>query len=165
MVHLFTIMDSTQTTALSFGLRAPLRIHTMLSQQTVDQILALLKEDSLSQREIARRTGVSRGTVCAIANQRRKVRPVPARWDQLCLFTGPIVRCPRCGGRVYAPCRLCYIRDLKQAEADRALFAADAERFDQAEARGALGPAVASSSACTSDQTTGVTTTLSPSRK
>ena len=64
-------------------------------------------------------SGVSRGTVSAIAQGKRddlRRRPIDD-WDEP---LGPLVRCSECGGRVYAPCRLCRIRRLKADErADR----------------------------------------------
>jgi hypothetical protein len=92
----------------------------MLPQRIVDEIKSLLRAGRLSQREIAGRLGVSRGTVNAIANDRRpERRRTPSPGEPLPLFHGPIIRCPRCGGRVYAPCRLCEIRDLKARDARR----------------------------------------------
>lgn len=92
----------------------------MINDKTLDEVRRLLALGRLSQREIARQTGVSRGTVNAIANARWKKRPSREANDETDhLFKGPIVRCPTCGGRVYMPCMLCHIRDLKTAEAEQ----------------------------------------------
>lgn len=90
----------------------------MIAQQVVEHIRELLRQDRLSQREIARQLGVSRGTVNAIARGKRpdyeaqrKPRPgaiVPP--------SGPYVRCPVCGARVQMPCLACQIRSLRSGD-------------------------------------------------
>jgi transcriptional regulator with XRE-family HTH domain len=74
----------------------------------------MLAEGGLSQRKIAKATGVSRATISAIA---RGARPdyearIRARSMEFELL-GPIERCSTCGARVYMPCRLCRVRKLK----------------------------------------------------
>lgn len=91
----------------------------MVPQDKIDVIRRLLADGKHSQRQIATLTGVSRGTVGAVALGKRDDRlPRPAdEWDAP---SGPILRCPGCGGLVYSPCRLCRMRDLKATErADR----------------------------------------------
>ena len=81
----------------------------MLAPCVVEEIRRLLAEERLSHRQIARLTGVSRGTIGAISmgrrpnyeQLRRNRRPDPLA------PTGPPKRCPGCGGMVYMPCRLC----------------------------------------------------------
>lgn len=84
----------------------------MLSRALVFEVRRLLVAGELSQRQIARQTGVSRGMVHAIANGRRTARfaeekrpddPTP---DILSLPE----RCPVCGYRVYLPCQICRAR-------------------------------------------------------
>jgi transcriptional regulator with XRE-family HTH domain len=86
----------------------------MLAPSMVGEIRRLLADDKLSQRKIARRTGVSRGTVAAIAAGRRPdyERLRAARQEDALEPTGPLMRCPQCGGKVYLPCRLCHARKL-----------------------------------------------------
>ncbi len=81
----------------------------MIAAHLVEQIEQLLAEGKLSQRKIARLTGVSRGTIGAIALGKRQQRP-----RRICLWeeepevpASPPQRCPDCGGMVYMPCRLC----------------------------------------------------------
>lgn len=83
----------------------------MLSEAQVATIQRLLKYSALSQRDIAREVGVSRGTVVAISRGRRRPRadgppaaaePAPA---------GPAIRCGGCGALVYPPCRACRLRE------------------------------------------------------
>lgn len=85
----------------------------MLSRHIVDQIKALLDQKQLSQRAIARRLGVSRGTVNSIATGRRIEAEIS---DETLLHDRPPERCPGCGGLVYLPCLLCEIRQLKRLE-------------------------------------------------
>ncbi len=85
----------------------------MLAPKTVDEVHRLLSEGKLSQRAIARRLGISRGTVCAMATGRR------GNCESLARANGggnsskpadPSERCPGCGAMVYMPCRLCRAR-------------------------------------------------------
>ncbi len=87
----------------------------MIAPALVEEIRGLLSASGLSQRKIAARLGVSRGTVNAIALGRRADRATPARQaDGLPAPAGPAVRCPGCGGRVQMPCLLCYVRAWKK---------------------------------------------------
>lgn len=86
----------------------------MIRPSVVEEIKRLLAEGRHTQREIARRTGVSRGTVGAIAAGRRPEYEA-ARESQAADSegpTGPPQRCRGCGGLVYRPCRLCRVRRL-----------------------------------------------------
>ena len=84
----------------------------MITATVVDEIQRMLREGRLSQRKIAARIGVSRGTVNAIAMGKRLCRrdDRPAADHGFTPPAGPPVRCPGCGGRVQMPCLLCYIR-------------------------------------------------------
>jgi hypothetical protein len=77
----------------------------MIPEWRVQQIKALLAAD-LTQREVARRVGVSRSTVHAIANGRRRARS-SARPPRSAPAEQKYSRCPGCGGLVLQPCRLC----------------------------------------------------------
>jgi hypothetical protein len=83
----------------------------MHSTSLVQEIDRLLRTSTLSQRQIAARLNVSRGTVSAIASRRRglygKEPDDPA--SPITPSTPP-ARCPRCGYRVYLPCLICRIR-------------------------------------------------------
>jgi len=86
----------------------------MIASPVVDEIKRLLSDGELSQRKIARRLGVSRGTVGAIASgkrpdyeARRRIRK-----DSFITPAGPPVRCPGCGGMAQAPCLACHVRAL-----------------------------------------------------
>ncbi len=85
----------------------------MIHPARVELVRQLLDAHKHSQRTIARLAGVSRGSVSAIAAGRRPdyaERP-PAPDDEYWMPSGPIARCPKCGGRVFSPCRLCEVRD------------------------------------------------------
>ena len=88
----------------------------MLSLALVDEIDRLLQDGRLSQREIAARLRVGRGTVNAIANGRRGLYgkgPVAA--DPTPSIHGlPPERCPRCGFKVYLPCLVCRTREYRE---------------------------------------------------
>ncbi|MCA9103499.1 MAG: helix-turn-helix transcriptional regulator [Planctomycetales bacterium] len=87
----------------------------MIAPVLVAEIKRLLANSSLSQRKIAQKVGVSRGTVSGIANGSRPDYEAIRRereQEEALAPTGPLMRCPSCGGMVYAPCRLCHIRAL-----------------------------------------------------
>jgi hypothetical protein len=84
----------------------------MITPQIVTEIRRLLGEDLLSQRKIARLMGVSRSSVAAISSGKRPDYDLlrQSREDEWEEPTGPAVRCPECGNRVYMPCQLCRVR-------------------------------------------------------
>ena len=86
----------------------------MLVNSMVKEVRRLLGEGKLSQRKIARVTGISRCTVSAIASGKRPDYP-PRRptADEPWKRSGPRERCPTCGGLVYMPCRVCRLRSRK----------------------------------------------------
>jgi hypothetical protein len=84
----------------------------MLSPAKVSEIRRLLARGNISQRQVARELGISRGTVDAVASGKRPDYPVRiVEEDYECLL--PPVRCRGCGGMVHGPCRLCRMRALK----------------------------------------------------
>lgn len=88
----------------------------MIGSGMVAEIRRLLAEGRLSQRKIAKLTGISRATISAIASGRRPdYQPRPAN-DLFDRPQGPPRRCLGCGGLVYLPCKLCRVRAWKCAE-------------------------------------------------
>lgn len=88
----------------------------MIAPGVVSEIRDLLAEGGLSQRTIAQRMGVSRGTVSAIARGKRP-NSGPHRGaasEQFVPPGGPPRRCPGCGGMVQMPCLVCHVRAVKQ---------------------------------------------------
>jgi hypothetical protein len=84
----------------------------MILPLVVDEIRRLLQQRELSQRAIARRLGVSRGTVNTIFSGKRRDRVCCGLdHDAPC---GPPERCPGCGGMVQMPCLVCRIRWLRK---------------------------------------------------
>lgn len=91
----------------------------MLSPAKVAEVEQLLAAGSLSQRAIARRAGVSRGTVAAIASgTRRKKPPRPIAGPPFNITASP-ARCPQCGRRVHLPCWACAVEAIKQSRGYR----------------------------------------------
>ncbi len=88
----------------------------MIATTLVREIRELLRAGELSQRKIARRLGVSRGSVNAIARGKRPDRSArrSAFADGFVVPTGLPRRCPGCGGMVQMPCLLCYVRAIRQ---------------------------------------------------
>ncbi|MEM6797965.1 MAG: helix-turn-helix domain-containing protein [Planctomycetota bacterium] len=78
----------------------------MLALSVVKEICRLLEEENLSQRKIAKKLGVSRGTVSALATGRRGVhgREPNEEADEP---VGPPARCGSCGMLVVMPCVYC----------------------------------------------------------
>ena len=87
----------------------------MIAAEVVHEVRNLLTAGTLSQRMIAQRLGVSRGTVNAIARGRRPDRvsrpknPADDFIPPACLPR----RCPGCGGLVRMPCLACHVRAIK----------------------------------------------------
>lgn len=88
----------------------------MLSLSVVEEIDRLLKEGELSQRKIAARLGVSRGTVSAIASGHRGLygKEPDSHNDDPLHHDSPPERCPRCGFFVYMPCLVCRARAYRR---------------------------------------------------
>ncbi len=84
----------------------------MLPRVLVLEVKRLLDEGALSRRAIAAQTGVSRGSVNAIANGDRGLHG--AEPEELTGEFPPrdlvASRCLECGGMVYMPCVLCEAR-------------------------------------------------------
>jgi len=86
----------------------------MIDDDVVCEIRRLLGERRISQRDIARRIGVSRGTVNAIARGRRVGRPRTERPGAGFIApSGRPVRCPGRGALVQMPCLACQLRSLR----------------------------------------------------
>ncbi len=84
----------------------------MLQKEKVLEVKRLLDEGCLSRRAIAEQTGVSRGSVNAIANGDRGLHGAgPEEVLQFPFRSTVAKRCPGCGGLVYMPCVLCEARD------------------------------------------------------
>ena len=87
----------------------------MLPLHQVQEIRRLLDEGNLSQRKIAKRLNVSRGTVGAIASGQRGIYGRESTRDELDIcYELPPERCPGCGAMVYKPCILCRTHDYQQ---------------------------------------------------
>ena len=83
----------------------------MIAPARIEEVRRLLAEGVHSQRAIARLTGISRGTVTAVAAGRRPdYVPRPKADAASPLPRGPCRRCRRCGALVYMPCRACAVR-------------------------------------------------------
>jgi predicted XRE-type DNA-binding protein len=102
----------------------------MLSAALVLEIRRLLDEGELSQRAIARKLSVSRGTVANIANGRRGLHG--ADEDREGIGDEPPAaprRCRGCGGMVYEPCLLCRARGFRRRVEESRRLARKAARL------------------------------------
>jgi hypothetical protein len=87
----------------------------MHSTAQLDRVRQLLADGKLSQRKIARLTGVSRGTISALAHGKwRRYEPRPRESDTPFDPDGIPVRCNGCGGMVLMPCLACHVRKLRE---------------------------------------------------
>jgi len=94
----------------------------MISPEIIAEAARLLLTRELSQRQIAARLGISRGTVLAIAKQRRPLtlcrtsRAATAKQQRryaqhLTLHAARLPeRCPECRNLVQLPCQICASR-------------------------------------------------------
>jgi hypothetical protein len=99
----------------------------MLTRSIVEEIAKLLSEGRLSQRKIAARLGVSRGTVGAIASGRRGIYGKEPFEDdsEPMICASPPQRCRHCGYLVSVPCLVCRTRQYRERQ--RRLAARDRE--------------------------------------
>lgn len=86
----------------------------MIAPAVVQKIRQFLAGGELSQRKIAARLRVSRGTVLSIARGRRPEEATSQQGDNFFDPDAPAERCRGCGGMVKMPCLLCHIRRLKK---------------------------------------------------
>ncbi len=88
-------------------------VGAMLSPSVVSEVRRLLALGELSQRKIARLTGVSRSVVRRIATGKRKGRTAKPKEAWEIAGTGKIGKCPTCvrGESQIALCGLSYSRD------------------------------------------------------
>ncbi|MEM8865035.1 MAG: helix-turn-helix domain-containing protein [Planctomycetota bacterium] len=83
----------------------------MLTLSKVKEVRRLLDEGELSQRKIAAKLGVSRGTVSALATGKRgDYGREPTEAEP----AGPPTRCKTCGWLVYLPCVRCEALDYQR---------------------------------------------------
>ena len=89
--------------------------YQMLALGLVNEIKRLLEPKDLSQRQIAKRLGISRGAVGDVAKGRRRTAAINMD-EELTAFSDESVlgRCPGCGGKVYMPCLLCQTRSFQR---------------------------------------------------
>ncbi len=84
------------------------------------EVRRLGETSQLSHRALARQLGISRASVSNILHGRWQPRlKLHDEDDPLGEQLGTPERCHGCGGRVYKPCRLCYVRGIKAREAAR----------------------------------------------
>ncbi|HTU24939.1 MAG TPA: hypothetical protein VMF30_06055, partial [Pirellulales bacterium] len=97
----------------------------MIAQSKICEVQRLLLVGGLSQRKIAKMVGISRVVVGAIADGSRPDYEARrrARLEEYPETLGPLGRCGGCGGLVYAPCRLCRVRAIKERQRDAARLA------------------------------------------
>lgn len=86
----------------------------MITNVTVKKVIELLREGKWSQRQIAKMTGVSRGSVGAIARGARKEPRFEAYEEDKRIIppSGTPTRCHCCGRLVQKPCLACQIRTI-----------------------------------------------------
>lgn len=90
----------------------------MLPLSVIEETRRLLDEGGLSQRKIAAKLGISRGTVGAIASGRRGIygRESVSRDPLSPDMESPPERCRSCGGLVHKPCVLCQARAYRRRQ-------------------------------------------------
>jgi len=85
----------------------------MIAEEKIREAETMLALGKMSQREIAKRTGLSRATIYLIAKGKRKIQIKTIDPDMLPESkNGPPVRCRSCGAMVEMPCLLCHLKDL-----------------------------------------------------
>ncbi len=104
----------------------------MLPLAVVEEIRRHLNEGRLSQRKIAAKLGISRGTVGAIASGRRGVYGRESDHSDPLLPDMELLaeRCSSCGGMVHKPCVLCQARTYRRRQ-KRLAELQSAEKYGQ----------------------------------
>jgi len=90
----------------------------MIAEAKICEVRRLLEVGGLSHRKIAKMVGISRVVVGTIADGTRPDYEARrhARQEDYPETLGPLGRCAGCGGLVYAPCRLCRVRAIKEKQ-------------------------------------------------
>ena len=88
----------------------------MLNQELIAEIHSMLGAKNYSQRAIARRLGVSRGAVQAVARVKCQLYAplLRAPGEEVQPPPGLHRRCPGCSGKVQMPCLACYLRKRRR---------------------------------------------------
>ncbi|MGD9127376.1 MAG: helix-turn-helix transcriptional regulator [Planctomycetia bacterium] len=88
----------------------------MIANATVKKVVELLEEGQLSQRQIAKKTGISRGSVGAIARGTRSASDNESHEEEMLIIppSGAPTRCHSCGRLVQQPCLACQIRAMRE---------------------------------------------------
>lgn len=81
----------------------------MLENGKIIEVISLLESRRFSMRTIARKTGISRGSIASIfRNMEQEKHRIAQRFDVV--PTGPFRRCPECGVKTKLPCLSCAIK-------------------------------------------------------
>jgi hypothetical protein len=91
----------------------------MIASEVIREIERLLQRGELSQRRIAAKVGVSRGTVGAVASGEHAQRNArrTAHHERFEPPRGLPRRCPSCGRLVQMPCLACRLQKLAAGRA------------------------------------------------
>ena len=81
----------------------------MIERTIIELIEKLIKDKGLSQRQIAKIMKVSRGTVHAVAREKRTLKRAKSNAQSFVSPQGKPSRCPYCGANVQMPCLSCQI--------------------------------------------------------
>lgn len=103
------------------GFRRAVIMPRTVAESTIAHVRLLLAS-GVSHRQAAVIAGVGRSTVLSIASnpdfeaqreqrEQRVQKSRAARAETCSLFSGPLERCPGCGGMVQMPCKGCAARD------------------------------------------------------
>jgi len=96
-----------------------------LEDHHVDEIFRLTRVGH-NKTEISRMTGISRTTIYAVLSGKRKLRRPKVVADATNLvFRGPVLRCPKCGRKVFLPCVACRIEKMNEMDRLAKLAAKD----------------------------------------
>jgi hypothetical protein len=89
----------------------------MLRLWQIEEVFKLAEEGH-KQRAIAEKTGLARKTIQRILSGERPDYQAEGYEVEhsLDVFTGPIARCPTCGGKVHMPCFACEVRAKKEVD-------------------------------------------------
>jgi len=85
----------------------------MIAEEKIREAELMLVRGKMSQREVAKRTGLSRGLISLIARGKRTIQVKTVDPDLLPESEHNLpVRCLGCGAMVCMPCLLCHLKKL-----------------------------------------------------
>lgn len=89
----------------------------MIDRNIIPLVFELHSKENLSLRQIAKRLGISRGTVTSILKHEHTLQREKKKGGETDKFQAPggnFFRCQKCGRQVRMPCLACYLEEMRK---------------------------------------------------